>query len=84
MSIFVAMNDNFMSGWGPAKGKINVYVVECENQAQADQIKRTAAEREEMTRVRQVMHRPRNTRRVLVSLKHFSELGPIWTGEEEV
>ena len=28
---WVAMVDEFMSGWGPAKGKINLLVIECAN-----------------------------------------------------
>ena len=28
--VFVSMNDKFLSGWGPAKNKINKLVIECD------------------------------------------------------
>lgn len=81
MSIFVSMRDNFMSGWGEAEGKSNVYQVECETQAQADQIKSAAAARSEMSRIKAHPHQRTSDRNTLVTDKRFSELGPIWTGE---
>ena len=32
---YVTMTDKFMSGWGPAKGKINKLVFECESLSEA-------------------------------------------------
>ena len=80
MSIYVKMVDNFMSGWGDADGKTNLYVVECDTQSQATQIKNAAAQRSEMSSIRQLVKCPKGDTRTLVSLKQFADLGEIWTG----
>ena len=80
MSIYVKMNDNFMSGWGDADGKTNVYVVECHGQEQVDQIVKAAKARPEMSRIAVVMNCPKDNKGQLVSLKQFADLGEIWTG----
>jgi hypothetical protein len=78
MPFYVKMNDNFMSGWGMAKGKTNVYQVECDTLEQATQIKNHALTRGEMsditirsTPVDKSPHR-------LITEKHYSDLGGCW------
>lgn len=75
---YVAMTDKFMSGWGMAKGKANVFVVECDTQEQVSAILKAAEDRSEMSRVRMVRTLPRSTSGTLVSVRHFSELGGPW------
>ena len=75
---YVAMTDKFMSGWGMAKGKRNTFVVECDTQEQASAVFKAAEDRSEMSRVRMVRTLPRNSSGVLVSVRHFSELGGPW------
>ena len=75
---FVTMRDNFMSGWGPATGKNNLWCVECDTQEQEDQIIRSAERRDEMSNIRLLAHPPKNTDTVLVTMKHYNELGSVW------
>lgn len=81
MSIYVKMVDKFMSGWGRAECKTSLYVIECDTQAQADQIKRAAGYRSEMTRIKQVAHCPKSNGGNYVSVSHFNDLGEVWTSE---
>lgn len=78
MSYFVSMKDNFMSGWGMAKDKSNLFVVECDTVEDAEMILQNAKKRPEMKRPRIVAKAPKNSEKYLVSLKHFNDLGPIW------
>ena len=82
MSIYVKMKDCFFSGWGRSEGKVNLYVIECDTQAQAKQIKRAAGQRGEMTQVKILGHCPKGSHHVLVTCEHFNDLGSIWTGSE--
>lgn len=80
--IQVAMTDTFMSGWGQSKNAANILVIECDTQEDAETVERNAKLRTEMTDVRIIhgtKHWPDN---VVVSLKHFDELGPIWKKPE--
>lgn len=77
-AFYVAMTDRFMSGWGAAKGKRNTFVVECDTPEQVNAVFKAAEDRSEMSRVRIVKTCPRSTSGVLVSLRHFSELGGPW------
>ncbi len=82
MTIFVTMTDKFMSGWGGSSGKINKYVVECSNREQADQIVAAARRRSEMKYINMVSRLPKYPEsKYVVSLRKFSELGEIWTGD---
>ena len=83
MGIYVVMTDNFMSGWGPAEGKRNRFVVSCDTDKQADQIIRAANERSEMSGVGVVSVEPRDTNMDLVTLRQFHTLGEAWTGIEQ-
>lgn len=80
---YVSMRDGFMSGWGPATGKINIFQVECDNAEQAEQIMRAAAERGEMTRISQHPHERKSNSTTLVTNQHFNRLGPLWQGDVE-
>lgn len=82
MAIYVRMIDRFMSGWGGAQGKRNVYAVECATREQADRIEAVALRRPEMKYVTITMRRPKSDSRTVVSLKQFDELGAIWTGRD--
>ena len=79
MSTYIKMVDNFFSDWGRAAGKTNLYVIECDTQEQADQIKVAAERRPEMDRVRQVAHEPKSNGAILVTLTHYNSLGQVWT-----
>ena len=82
MTIFVTMNDKFMSGWGGAQGKINKYVVECESREQADQIVAAARRRSEMKHISMTTKLPKySPSKYVVSMRKFDELGEIWTGD---
>jgi hypothetical protein len=77
---YIAMTDSFMSGWGMAEGRSNRFVVQCDNREQAQQIERAARGRDEMKRIQWVSKCPKSNDRMLVSVKHYSELGDIWQG----
>jgi len=76
---FVTMTDNFMSGWGRAKGKKNVFVVETNTLKQAEIIEKNAKKRSEMRYVYIKRKMPYyNPRSVLVSKRKFKDLDGIW------
>jgi hypothetical protein len=52
------MNDKFMSGWGPAKGKINKLVFECENMKEAITVEDNAISRNDMNYINIRMSKP--------------------------
>lgn len=77
---YVTMTDKFMSGWGPAKGKTNKYVVRTNTYRQAQTIARNARLRDEMKYVNIVVGRKPSfdKRRFHVSWKEYKNLGKIW------
>lgn len=75
---YVRMTDKFMSGWGCAESKLSVFVVECDDHTQAEQILRAARKRPEMTRAAICIAKPRQRPHQLLSFKRFDELGSIW------
>lgn len=77
---YVTMTDNFMSGWGDARGKINKLVIECGTYSEAAQIARAARQRREMRRVNIRATRPYYGAHVLTSWKTYAELGGCWKG----
>lgn len=78
--IYVAMTDEFLSGWGMAENKIKKYVVACDNQQQAEQIKRAAHRRPEMKYIAVHTDRPvYDPTEYLMSEKHYNDLGEVWT-----
>lgn len=82
---YVTMVDEFMSGWGDAENRTNIYMVVCDTIDQAEQIVKAGKARDEMRRVKyRGTHKPHyDGRQYLVTEKQFNELGPIWTGEQE-
>lgn len=80
MKVYVTMTDTFMSGWGPAEGKVNKFIVECENYDQANIILRNAKKREEMRHVYINTRKPK-FRGALESWRHFDDLGGVWKEE---
>lgn len=57
--VYVTMTDNFMSGWGHAKGKVNKLVISCNDMAEAETVGANARRRSEMRYVNIAMNRPR-------------------------
>lgn len=74
---YVCMIDEFMSGWGPCRSKVNMFVVACDTEAQLERIERTARLRGEMVRVHRRYTAPRNTARRLITLRTFAQV-PGW------
>jgi hypothetical protein len=84
MAVFVTMTDKFMSGWGPATGLINKLVIECDTAEQAQICAKNARKRGEMKRVSITSRKPQyRLARYLVSYKKFSQLGTIWTVDQD-
>ena len=77
---YVTMTDKFMSGWGPAKGKTNKYVVRTSTLNQAETVERNAKLRSEMTHINVVIGRKPSfpKRRFHVTWKEWKDLGRIW------
>ena len=46
---YVTMTDDFMSGWGMARGKVNKLVLECDTLQEAESVERYARSRSDMT-----------------------------------
>ena len=78
MKYYVNMTDKFMSGWGPATGKVNKYCVECDTLDQAEQIERAAHQRSEMKHINICSKRPQPKANQLYSWKHYDDLGGCW------
>lgn len=82
--MFVSMIDNFMSGWGEARDKTNIYLVECDDIDQAEMIERAAHKRSEMSKVKIHQDRPYYcSKQYLVTDKHFDDLGGVWKEEDD-
>jgi hypothetical protein len=75
---WVTMTDKFMSGWGKAANKTNKLVIECDTYQQAEIIERNARKRSEMKFVNICSNKPRYGSNVLVSPKHYNDMGEIW------
>ena len=80
---YVSMIDTFFSDWGPAEGKSNIYLIECDSAEQAERVADYAKTRDEMRKVRthDVAQKPQYGSGYLVREKHINDLGPIWQGE---
>lgn len=65
---YVVTEDSFMSGWGPARGKVNVIVLPCDNYAEALIVEQNALNRRDQKRVRINTTKPRARRHWLISL----------------
>lgn len=75
---YVYMEDTFMSGWGKAKDKTNIYLIVCDNKEQATIIAHNAKKRSEMKNITISEKYPKFDSNYLVSEKHYNELGKIW------
>jgi len=75
---FVRMTDKFMSDWGAAVNQKNVLVVACDDYEQALAIEKAAKDRPEMRRVMIVSKPPRAYRGIMISRRHFGEMGGPW------
>jgi hypothetical protein len=72
------MRDTFLSGWGEAKGGRAYLSIRCDNEAQADAIRKAAEDRPEMVHV-QLADKPRRIRAGDVRHdKHASEFSGHW------
>ena len=79
--LYVCMTDKLMSGWGGAEGKINKYVILCDNWEQAEQIEAAAHKRPEMKYINVNIRRPYySPARYTVTVMHYNGLGDKWTG----
>jgi hypothetical protein len=78
MTVYVRMTDKFMSGWGKAEGKVNVFVVICDDMEQAETIERNANARKEMKRVMICLNKPKARRGVYYSWRHWDQLADGW------
>jgi hypothetical protein len=76
--MYVTMIDTFMSGWGPAQGKDNLFAVECDDGQQVEQILKAAAERAEMRKLMVVHNEPKSNGQRVVTLTHYNNLGGSW------
>jgi hypothetical protein len=76
--VFVSMNDKFLSGWGPAKNKINKFVIECENWEEAERVERNARKMREMKFVNVSRHFPAIKSNHYLSTMKYEDLGEIW------
>lgn len=72
---YVTMTDSFMSGWGRAEGRINKFVIACDNYSQAEEIAQKAGRRHEMKYVRISTRKPcYNSNRYLTSWRKYDEI----------
>lgn len=74
---YVCMIDKAMSGWGPCRGKVNMYAVQCDTDEQMRRIERTASLRPEMREVHRRNSAPGNTSRRIVTLRTYDRV-PGW------
>lgn len=74
MAFYVRMHDTFMSGWGYAKGKKNIFVVECDTAEEAVTIYHAAQDRDELKDITIVKEKPCNEENVHYTYKHFDNL----------
>ena len=73
--VYVTMTDKFMSGLGMAKGKINKFVIECENSVQAEKIAYCANSHPEMKYINIRYSKPSyNSNKYITSWKLFSDM----------
>lgn len=78
MTLFVEMTDDFMSGWGQAEGKKNIFVVKCDNEDEADQIVAAAEERGEMSDISILLFSPQEREGIVFTRRAFASLTGDW------
>jgi len=57
-AFWVSMTDSFLSGWGPAEGKINKLIFPCETREEAEIVSENARARSDMQYVYICIHKP--------------------------
>lgn len=76
---YVVMTDKFMSGWGKADGKINKYIIECEDYNEAEIVQRNAYKRPEMKYINITRNKPYySPKGYVISMEKYENLGEIW------
>ena len=76
---YVTMLDTFMSGWGMAKGKDNIMIVECDSLEDAELIAENAAKRSEMKNIDIWTEMPEyDDAFYVLSVKTFAQLSGPW------
>jgi hypothetical protein len=75
---WVTMTDTFMSGWGPARGKINKLVIECGNIHEAEIVAQNASDRTDQKNIRIAFRKPYYPSRAYVVSWHDKETYPCW------
>lgn len=72
---YVVMTDEFMSGWGAAKGKTNKLVIGCDSWSRAKELEKKAKDRSEMKYVNIRVTKPYyNKKYYLTSYRNESEI----------
>lgn len=74
---YVVMVDDFMSGWGPAKGVKNRLIFLCETKEEMHTVRKNALKRDEMRGVIWFTEKPNINRRDLHQVK-TRETMPTW------
>lgn len=67
-TLYVIARDKFMSGWGKAAGKTNLYVVPCESELQVQRALSNMRRRPEMDDIRTETRMPIDSDAVIVSV----------------
>lgn len=76
---YVTMLDTFMSGWGMAKDKKNIMIVECDSLEDAELIAENATKRSEMKNIDIWTEMPEYDDALYVlSVKTFAQLSGPW------
>ena len=75
---YVTMTDKFMSGWGPAEGKINKLIFVCKDRQQAEVVADNARRRSDQKYINIVTTKPYyNSKRYLAQVKTIEDY-PNW------
>lgn len=75
---YVAMIDKFMSGWGPAKGKTNKFIIGCDTAEEAEIVYNNALDRDEMKNVSIYQgKKPPTNKNTLISYREKENCG-VW------
>lgn len=82
MSIYVTMNDKFMSGWGESKGRINKLVLVCSDYSEAERVFNHAKSRGDMSFINIRSTRPYySSARYYVQFKTREDMPNWYKGE---
>lgn len=76
--VYVTMTDKFMSGWGPAEGKINKLIFECEDRKEAAIVAENAENRSDMKYINITYNKPYYTPGRYLAQTKTKEEYPSW------